>query len=185
MNYLMRVCMCKVVDWVHGRMWSREGEGMLVGNRMGVGYWVRMGNRVGNVVGSCIKVGSHWMRMKKVVGTLVVLVSPEHLWRGTNVTSRFARRSRTSSFFSIDGFWWQGSSVAHAVAVPVFSDLPFLLETKFNELPPIFSVLSHIWKQGSFSSHLLLIIPLTNGRQKPYSEQQGAKEGQPYSHWTA
>ena len=24
----------------------------------------------------------------------------------------------------------------------------------------------------------------TRGLQKPYSEQQGAKEGQPYSHWT-
>ena len=31
----------------------------------------------------------------------------------------------------------------------------------------------------------LLILNLTNGRQKPYSEQQGAKEGQPYSHWTS
>ena len=92
---------------------------------------------MGNVMGSCFMVGNCWMRMKQVVGTLVVLLSPEHLWRWTNLTSGFAWRGWTCSFFSIDGFWWQRSSVADAVAVPIFAGFPFLLETKSNEFSPI------------------------------------------------
>ena len=138
--------MCKMVDWVCSRvwMWSRVRQGMVMGywvgsnrywvgvaNSIGVANKVGVGNRMGNVVGSYIMVD--WMRMKQVVGALVVLISPEHLRRWTNLTSGLARRDRTSSLLSIDGFRRQWSPVAHPVAVPVFPQFPLLLKIKFNE----------------------------------------------------
>ena len=138
--------MCKMVDWVCSRvwMWSRVRQGMVMGywvgsnrywvgvaNSIGVANKVGVGNRMGNVVGSYIMVD--WMRMKQVVGALVVLLSPEHLRRWTNLTSGLARRDRTSSLLSIDGFRRQRSPVAHPVAVPVFPQFPLLLKIKFNE----------------------------------------------------
>ena len=152
--------MCKMVGWVWSSvwMWSRVRQGMVVGywvggnrywvgvgNSIGMANKVGVGNRMGNVVGSCIMVDNCWMRMKQVVGTLVVLLSPEHLRRWTNLTSRLARRGRTSSFLSIDGFGRQRSSVAHPVAVPVFPQFPLLLKIKFNVKLTLNKDCSHQW----------------------------------------
>ena len=145
--------MYKVVDWVCSwvGMWSRVRKRVVVGYWVGVGsnrYWVGVGNKVGvgnrmgNVMGDCFMVGDYWMRMKQVMGTLMVLLRPEHLRRWTNLTSGFAWRGRACSLLSIDRFWWQRSSVADAVAVPVFPELPLLLQIKFNQLSPVLCTLS-------------------------------------------
>ena len=94
-----------------------------------MGSWVCSRVRVGKRVGS----HSNWVGVKEVVGSLVMLASPQDIWRRPNLACRLARRCRTSGLLSVDRLGGERGAVAHPVAVPVFPGLPLFLEIRVNE----------------------------------------------------
>ena len=94
-----------------------------------MGSWVCNRVRVGKRVGS----HSNWVGVKEVVGSLVMLASPQDIWRRPNLACRLARRCRTSGLLSVDRLGGERGAVAHPVAVPVFPGLPLFLEIRVNK----------------------------------------------------
>ena len=140
---MMRGGWCAVLEcwwtgrWGRWKIWTRMC-------RLGVDYWVALGrcqvvDRVGSWVGNRVRVGkrlgrhSNWVGVKEVVGSLVMLASPQDIWRRPNLACRLARRCRTSGLLSVDRLGGERGAVAHPVAVPVLPGLPLFLEIRVNK----------------------------------------------------